>query len=89
VPVPVALSGQVALGPYRLLTAIAPPRIDDPERPQIWLADSAQDRELVLKIYRISVRTPMTLRRVERGSQMALRRAHLPVPDLRDRRAGW
>jgi serine/threonine protein kinase len=77
-PVPVSLSTQVVLGPYRMLTAIVPPRIDDPERPQIWLADSAPGRELVLKIYGISVRTPMTLRRVERESQMAVRCAHLP-----------
>jgi serine/threonine protein kinase len=75
---PVSPSAEAALGPYRLLTAIVPPRIDDPERPHIWLAEAGQGRKLVLKLYRVSVRTPMALRRVERESRTALRCAHLP-----------
>jgi serine/threonine protein kinase len=75
---PVSPSAEAALRPYRLLTAIIPPRVDDPERPHLWLAEDDQGRQLVLKIYRISVRTPMTLRRLERESRTALRCAHLP-----------
>lgn len=75
---PVSLSAGAALGPYRLLHPIAPRRVD-PERSEIWLAEAGQGRELVLKIYAISARTPMTLRRVKRESQLALRCAQLPA----------